>query len=504
MVLKGSGMKTARFVLIASAIVVFPIACSNPLVEAVVAAQSAAVWSRVIASPATEATANHAVTLSWPETPEASSYNLYWSTSPNPTKSSATKIEGVTSPYIHSGLTNKINYYYFITALSAGAESGSSAVTSAMPMQLVAYVTNYSALNSGVGLNAYTINPVDGTLTAIPGSLSLAGDVASSITVDPFSKYLYISDWDTAFSPTGKGGEVFTCLINSNTGALSFPGSGYTVSTSTPAAGDIAVDPTGKFAYVLNSPGSTQGSVNAYTISATDGTLSPVIGYTPLTTGGAYGQADGIAVDPTGKFVYATSNNFGGYPGTIAGYNINTSTGVLTATAWGTFTPGSPYLGASSIVFSPTGNFYVGEGTSSLVVEAYTRPNANGLPVINGQYGPVGQNSRLLAIDPQGRFLYSISTSFHSISALKINTDGTLGVAMGPYDASSGTIRYPQEIVVDPTGHFVYALIFDGNSPYTGAVCIYRIDQSTGALTLTSIDTSVGNYPQAMAVGSLP
>jgi 6-phosphogluconolactonase (cycloisomerase 2 family) len=138
------------------------------------------------------------------------------------------------------------------------------------------------------------------------------------------------------------------------------------------------------------------------------------------------------------------------------------------------------------------------------VVEAYTRPNANGLPVTNGQYGPVGQNSRLLAIDPQGQFLYSISSSSHTISAFKINTDGKLGVAMGPYDASSGTIRYPQEIVVDPTGHFVYALILDGNSPYTGAVCIYRIDQSTGALTLTSIDTSVGNYPQAMAVGSLP
>jgi 6-phosphogluconolactonase (cycloisomerase 2 family) len=110
----------------------------------------------------------------------------------------------------------------------------------------------------------------------------------------------------------------------------------------------------------------------------------------------------------------------------------------------------------------------------------------------------------MLAIDPRGRFLYSISSSFYNISAFKIEADGTLGTAMGPYDARSGNIKYPMALVVDPTGNFLYALIFQNGSQYEGAVCIYRIDQSTGALTLLSIDTSVGNYPQAMAVGSLP
>ncbi len=448
--------------------------------------------------------ANHQVTVIWPPAAGAISYDLYWSTSSSLTKDTSTKIAGVTSPYTHSGLDNKIPYYYFLIAVADGVESSQSDTKSAVPIQLVAYVTNIPSYNSGTGLNAYTINPEDGTLTPIPGSLSTAGGSNSSITVDPFSKNVYISNW--SMDSNYDGGKVYTCLINPATGALSLPGSGYRTTTSLTQSGNIAVDPSGKFAYVLNSPGSAVGSVNAYTISATDGILEPVSGYTPLSTGGTM-QADGIAVDPAGKFVYATNNNAGGNPGTIAGFIINAATGALTHTTWVPFTPGTPqnpYYGASSIVFSPSGNFYVGEGTSSTVVEAYTRPNANGLPATNGLYGTVGQNSRMLAIDPRGRFLYSISSSFYNISAFKIEADGTLGTAMGPYDARSGNIKYPMALVVDPTGNFLYALIFQNGSQYEGAVCIYRIDQSTGALTLLSIDTSVGNYPQAMAVGSLP
>ena len=44
--------------------------------------------------------------LSWLEIPGAVSYNLYFSTDPNLTIETSTKIEGVTTPYVHSGLTN--------------------------------------------------------------------------------------------------------------------------------------------------------------------------------------------------------------------------------------------------------------------------------------------------------------------------------------------------------------------------------------------------------------
>jgi len=75
---------------------------------------------------------NSANILAWPAVAGATSYNVYWSTSPGVTKSS-NKISGVTSPYTHSGLTNGIAYYYIVTALALGQESAVSQQTSGAP-----------------------------------------------------------------------------------------------------------------------------------------------------------------------------------------------------------------------------------------------------------------------------------------------------------------------------------------------------------------------------------
>jgi alpha-tubulin suppressor-like RCC1 family protein/fibronectin type 3 domain-containing protein len=76
---------------------------------------------------------NQQVTVSWNAVTGATSYNLYWSTSTGATKSTGTKIAGVTSPYAHTGLTNGTAYYYVVTAVNVGGESGESAQVSATP-----------------------------------------------------------------------------------------------------------------------------------------------------------------------------------------------------------------------------------------------------------------------------------------------------------------------------------------------------------------------------------
>ena len=64
---------------------------------------------------------------------DATSYNIYWSTTTGVTTASGTKITGVGSPHIHSGLINDTTYYYVVTAVNNDGESTPSSQVSAIP-----------------------------------------------------------------------------------------------------------------------------------------------------------------------------------------------------------------------------------------------------------------------------------------------------------------------------------------------------------------------------------
>ena len=70
------------------------------------------------------------ITISWNAVSDATSYNIYWSTKSSVTKTTGTKITNVTSPYIHTGLTNGTIYYYIVTAVNFSGESVGSAQVS--------------------------------------------------------------------------------------------------------------------------------------------------------------------------------------------------------------------------------------------------------------------------------------------------------------------------------------------------------------------------------------
>jgi len=75
------------------------------------------------------------VTVSWDPVSGATSYNVYWSTSPGVTTSD-TKITGVANPYTHTGLTNGTTYYYVVTAKNSYGESSVSSEVDAAPFAL--------------------------------------------------------------------------------------------------------------------------------------------------------------------------------------------------------------------------------------------------------------------------------------------------------------------------------------------------------------------------------
>ncbi len=78
---------------------------------------------------ATAADAN--LVIQWSLVPGASSYNIYWSTDEKFSPLDGNKIEGVTSPYNHSGLSPGTTYYYVVSAVGNMGESEVSDVVSA-------------------------------------------------------------------------------------------------------------------------------------------------------------------------------------------------------------------------------------------------------------------------------------------------------------------------------------------------------------------------------------
>jgi fibronectin type 3 domain-containing protein len=93
----------------------------------------------------TATSGNTQATISWNAVTGATSYNIYWTASATSrrrllvsrvsavTKTTGTKIAGVTSPYNHTGLTNGMVYRYVVTSVNNAGESAESSEVTAKP-----------------------------------------------------------------------------------------------------------------------------------------------------------------------------------------------------------------------------------------------------------------------------------------------------------------------------------------------------------------------------------
>ncbi len=187
-----------------------------------------------------------------------------------------------------------------------------------------AYVANGSSNN----VSAYAIDGTTGALTPVVGSPFPAGEFPYSVTVDPTGRFAYVANRYSY--------DVSAYTIDGTTGALTpvagspFPAGLYPDSVTT--------DPTGQFAYVANQ---VSNDVSAYTIDGITGALTPVAG-TPFPAGT---EPLSVTVDPTGKFAYVANCGivcFGGSgPGNVSAYTIDATTGALTPVVGSPFPAGA-------------------------------------------------------------------------------------------------------------------------------------------------------------------
>ncbi len=347
-----------------------------------------------------------------------------------------------------------------------------------------AYAVNHNDGAEG-DISQYTIGP-NGALTPMFTRIVPTGGTDTRyIAVDPSGRYIYVSN------------------INNNTvSQFTIGAEGSLTSLSTPILmGDVTggklyypegstVHPTGKWFYVTNGE---NGTVNQFTIDAT-GELTSMSTTVVDPSASAGVQPNAIAIDPTGKYAYVCCQIGNGTSnGIVAQYNINQTTGALEPN--GTVpTASSSYTAPFDIKVASTtsGEYvYVTNFDDSTVWE-YSVNSDGTLSSIGtaSVSSATGAAAITIAVHPSGKYAYvtmGSGTPDAVVAQFSINqSNGTLSLMSTPSVSAGGAST--QTIAIDPTGKYAYAT--SGESGWSNSsIAQYTIDQTTGALTLMSNPT---------------
>jgi 6-phosphogluconolactonase (cycloisomerase 2 family) len=266
------------------------------------------------------------------------------------------------------------------------------------------------------------------------------------IVEDPSGRFVYTPDFDNQISGSqidfnknvGISKPVFTGTIRNgdvNGGLIPMPGSPFPAGRIATA---MVVDPSGRFAYASNGTG--PGRVSAYKINPRTGALAELTSLGSPFTAPFSVSFTSLAMDPLGRFIFATI--VGAVPATtsrIAVFSINPVNGALTnllpmSTAFGSVSD------ARSIAVDPTGRFLYTTSATNGGISGFSIPSRAGsgrlTPVPGSPFAPLNlsDRSKVIAIDPSGRFLYVDTGS----PALPIRNSSVSAYSIDP---SSGTLQ---------------------------------------------------------------
>jgi 6-phosphogluconolactonase (cycloisomerase 2 family) len=340
---------------------------------------------------------------------------------------------------------------------------------------------------TGIGFQPVTVAVPGGVtidtqvMAALAGSPYSAGNETVSVAVHPSNKFLFAAN---AAGPLGNGGtglpvgsgNISAFSIDATTGSLTeLGGSPYALRplagapSSPPSPGYLAVDPTGKFLYAACNA-ICLGTISAYAIGS-DGSLTEVAGSpyysdpnVTLQTGG-YAAPFEIAIDPTGRFLYVTNNG----SSRIGAFTIDGTSGALTPIAGSPFDTGFP----NSIHQSTSPGHY----PTGIAIDA------------SGKYLYVANEGAHWIYDQTGNVIGSSQTSSVSVYTIDANTGALTLIDELPSGAE------PEAIALEPTGHCAFVA-----NQYDNTIETFSIDQTTGDLThvdqmsMTGIPAATLNY----------
>jgi 6-phosphogluconolactonase len=366
----------------------------------------------------------------------------------------------VFNPAPGGGKSNTVTY-----TATAGAGAPQSIAMDAAGKY--AYVVD-GGCEGGVGayVSMYTIDATSGVLMSGGPPVSANGYAvyygATSIAVDPLGRFAYVTNpgdlWDYGSESDGTAA-IYS--IDSPTGALTSAG---TITGVYPGGAccfnSLAVDPSGRFAYMTNGGMNTGGLnlVSEFTIDSTSGALASI---GTVATGN---DPNSVAIDSGGKFAYVA--NFSSND--VSMYTINATSGALTSA--GTVATGQ---NPASVTVHPSGKFAYVTNQGSNSVSMYSVDTTSGALSPTGTVA-TGTQPLSVALDPAGKFAYVVNLISNDVSMYSVGTDGSL-TSLGTIAAGTS----PTSVVVHPSGGFVYVTNSGSND-----ISVYSIDSGTGLLTL--------------------
>jgi 6-phosphogluconolactonase (cycloisomerase 2 family) len=332
--------------------------------------------------------------------------------------------------------------------------------------QLAAQISASDIAAAGTAaVTVFNPAPDGGSSNISTFTITTGGVGPQAIIVDPTGKFAYVVNEGCGLSALGN---VSMYTINPNTGILASVGP--PVFTNDEGGRSVAVDPSGKFVYVANSgEGDTAGSVSAYAINPTTGVLASigtiVAPCAPPPSPGSCSPIS-VAVDPTDRFAYAA--NEGGFaPTSLSMYKIDGTTGKLSLIGV-IATAGR----AIAVTVDPSAKFaYAVDGTNGSParndnVSTYSIDASRGALTFIGAIS-TGSSPTAIAVHPSGNFAYVTNSGSNDVSMYSVNTTTGALISIGTIAGAAGPIA------MHPSGKFAYV----GNS-------VYAIDTATGALTL--------------------
>jgi DNA-binding beta-propeller fold protein YncE len=379
------------------------------------------------------------------EMPGAQSYNLYFSTASHVTLEGATKIEGVTNPYTHEGLSNDTPYYYAVTAsFEDGTESGLSEEVTATPVliDITAPQNPYAVINHG----AFMTNSPDVVVTISATDLD-TGVGAYFISESPLTPMAGTPGWvDT--TPAIKFGSTIPFILS--------PGDGHKTiyvwfrdignNVSTPASATILVNTSG---YLCVSKWGKPGR-----------------GASLLHGGEFIAPMYGLCVDQQGSlFVVDNGNN------RVQKFDNAGNFIIL----WGSF--GS----ANSNFHNPTGIACDGKGdvwvvdTNNHRVQKFDGKLGGYLMKFGSRGNGEGQFNAPwgIAVDRVRGYLYVVDSANFRVQ--KFDMSGEFIMAWGSFGNGDGQFYFPRGVAVDQEDGAVY-IVDMGNHR------IQKFDTSTNVL----------------------